>query len=113
MSTKSFSWNKSKQSQAQDKLATDVELTEHTWEIERICEFYHTSKDVGLTPDQVVLNRNEYGENKLTPPKKTPLWVKFLEQFTNFFSLLLLAGSILCFIGFSIDPEKDEVNLYL
>jgi len=112
-SEKSFSWNKSKQSKMEDKLATDVELTEHTWEIAQICEFYRTSPEHGLTPEQVILNRNEYGENKLTSPKKTPLWVKFLEQFTNFFSLLLLGGSILCFIGFSIDPDKDETNLYL
>ena len=112
-STKSFSWNKSKQSKVQDQLASDVELTEHTWEIPRIAEFYKTSTEVGLTPEQVILNRNEWGENKLTPPKKTPLWLKFLEQFTNFFSMLLLGGSVLCFIGFSIDPDKDETNLYL
>ena len=59
------------------------------------------------------MNRNQYGENKLTPPQKTPLYIKFLMQFTNFFSLLLLAGSILCFIGYSIDPDKDQTNLYL
>ena len=67
----------------------------------------------GLTPEQVILNRNEWGENKITPPKKTPLWIKFLEQFTNFFAMLLMAGGILCFVGFAIDPDKDEVNLYL
>ena len=82
MSTKSFSWNKSKQSQAQDKLATDVELTEHTWEIERICEFYHTSKDVGLTPDGR-LNRNGMARTSCSP---TP-WGQVLEQFTNFLAL--------------------------
>ena len=59
-----------------------------------------------------MLNRNEYGENKLTPPKR-PVVGQVLGAVHQLFSLLLLAGNILCFIGFSIDPEKDEVNLYL
>jgi len=42
-----------------------------------------------------------------------PWWLKFLLQFANFFALLLLGGGVLCFVGYSIDNEKDQTNLYL
>jgi hypothetical protein len=32
-------------------------------------------------------------------------------QFANFFALLLVGGSVLCFIGYSIDSEKDPTNV--
>lgn len=36
----------------------------------------------------------------------------YIEQYTNFFSLLLIAGGILCFIAYGID-QSDASNLYL
>ena len=47
----------------------------------------------------------------LTPPPETPAWVKFLEEMVGFFSLLLWAGSALCFAGYAIRSDLD--NLYL
>lgn len=37
----------------------------------------------GLTDEQVIENREKYGENILTPPPKTPLWKLFLEKFND------------------------------
>ena len=34
-------------------------------------------------------------------------------QYSNFFALLLIGAGILCFIGYAIDPDKDQTNLYL
>jgi len=40
--------------------------------------------------------------------------VKLLLNFTGLFNYVLIAGSILCFIGYSIQKEKsDKSNLYL
>ncbi len=36
----------------------------------------------------------------------------YIEQYTNFFSLLLIAGGILCFIAYGID-QSDPSNMYL
>jgi hypothetical protein len=36
----------------------------------------------------------------------------YLEQYTNFFSLLLIAGGVLCFVAYGID-QSDPSNLYL
>jgi len=56
------------------------------------------------------------GPNALTPPKKTPEWVKFCEQLFGGFALLLWIGAILCFIAYSIqvttveEPADDNVS---
>lgn len=49
--------------------------------------------------------------NKLSEKAATPEWVKFLQQLTGFFSLLLWGGSFLCFIGYGLRADLD--NLYL
>jgi sodium/potassium-transporting ATPase subunit alpha len=54
----------------------------------------------------------EFGENSLTEKKGTPWYVIFLKEQTGFFSLLLWGGSLLCFIGYGLDPLGVE-NLYL
>ena len=61
---------------------------------------------------QVEERRAKYGYNRLTPPKQTPAWLQFVLQFTNFFSLLLIAAGVLCFVAILIDPS-DETFLYL
>ena len=83
--------------------------------LEKLEEFYSTSVEKGLSSEQVAVNREKFGSNALTPPDKVPEWLKFLHQFTNFFALLLLGGSLLCYIGFGIDTERprDKSNLYL
>jgi sodium/potassium-transporting ATPase subunit alpha len=49
--------------------------------------------------------------NRLTPKKQKPEWLKFVEELTGFFALLLWGGSVLCFIGYALRGEQD--NLYL
>jgi len=50
--------------------------------------------------------------NMLTPPPTTPWWLLFFYHQTGFFSLLLWAASILCFVSYSLDPVGVD-NLYL
>ena len=37
----------------------------------------------GLTDKEVVKSREEYGENVLTPPKKTSLWRLYLDKYND------------------------------
>eukprot|EP00940_MAST-03C_sp_MAST-3C-sp2_P003414 g3414.t1 len=39
----------------------------------------------GLSESNAAMIRKQYGENRLTPPKTKPEWVKFCEQLTGFF----------------------------
>ncbi|XP_076050491.1 sodium/potassium-transporting ATPase subunit alpha-like isoform X1 [Oratosquilla oratoria] len=53
----------------------------------------------------------------LTPPKKTPEWVKFAKNLFGGFALLLWIGAILCFVAYSIESTSEEEpsndNLYV
>ena len=54
--------------------------------------------------------REQFGENRLTPPKTKAEWVKFCEHQSGFFSLLLWAGAILCFLGWGLQGAMDNVR---
>jgi sodium/potassium-transporting ATPase subunit alpha len=60
------------------------------------------------------LERNlEEGDNKLPEKKKTPGWVKFLVEISNWFSIMLWVGSILCIVTYGLAPDVNLPNLYL
>jgi magnesium-transporting ATPase (P-type) len=113
-----------------DALKQELDMDEHTISLEELKSRFGTTFDVeyadendkanskyvisnivGLTKAQVAEKVNEFGLNMLTPPATKPEWVKFCEQMTGFFSLLLWFGAILCFIAYGLRKEID--NLYL
>lgn len=49
----------------------------------------------GLTHAQVEENRKQYGDNLLTPPPKTSLWIQFLEKFNDPIIKILLVAWLL------------------
>ena len=110
---KSKSAKKAAQEERAAALRKDVDFVEHTWPEDKLYSHFGCSLENGLTNEGVLANRAKYGENRLTPPQVTPWYIKFLLQFSNFFALLLLGGGVLCFVGYSIDSEKDQTNLYL
>merc|ERR1740124_1609779 len=63
------------------------------------------------------VNFEEYGPNSLTPPPKTPEWVKFCQQMFSGFACLLWLGAFLCFLAYGIQAsayeEPPDDNLYL
>ena len=103
---------KSKEERQAD-LRKDVDFDEHRMAVEDICTKYGCTLEGGLPGPKVKENAELYGENRLTPPPTKPEWLKFVEQFTNFFAILLIGGAILCFVGYAIDPDKDQTNLGL
>ena len=59
-----------------------------------------THSPQGLTNRQVLESREKHGSNVLTPPEKEPLWVQFLEKFSDPLIIILLVAGILS-IGIS------------
>ena len=55
---------------------------------------------IGLTEEQVLHNRQQYGVNVLTPPEREPLWKKFLGKFSDPLIIILLVAGVLS-IGIS------------
>ncbi len=72
---------------------------------------FEVNANVGLSSDEAKLRLEKHGKNMLTPPEQTPAWVKFIQELTGFFSLLLWGGAILCFVGYSIDHSEDHLFL--
>ena len=57
----------------------------------------------GLTDEQVAINRETYGENKLEEKEKTPLIIKFLSQFKDPLIIILIIAAIISVI---VDPHE-------
>ena len=63
---------------------------------------YTTDPDRGLTTAKAKSNLERDGLNALTPPPKTPEWIKFMKCLFGGFALLLWLGAILCFVAYTI-----------
>lgn len=79
----------------------------HKLSIEDFYKKFNTSID-GLNLHVVDEYRNKYGMNCLSEKKQTPEILKFLKQFKNFFSILLLIGSLLSFISDKLIPNQGS-----
>lgn len=64
-------------------------------------ERHKTSLRDGLTKEEAARRLQTDGPNVLTPAKKKPEWLVFLEQFTSVFALLLWVGAFLSFVRVS------------
>ncbi|XP_054722785.1 sodium/potassium-transporting ATPase subunit alpha-like [Uloborus diversus] len=100
-----------------DDLKQEVQMDDHSIPLSELYQRLHTNPERGLTSSKAseVLARD--GPNALTPPKKTPEWVKFCKNLFGGFALLLWIGAALCFIAYSIQAstfeEAPDDNLYL
>jgi sodium/potassium-transporting ATPase subunit alpha len=88
-----------------------VETTEHKGSLTDVISKLATHEENGLSDEEHNLRLARDGENRLTPPKERSLWLKFLDELTGFFALLLWAGAGLCFMAYSL--QEDVSNLYL
>ncbi len=96
----------------------EMDIDEHLMELDEVFSKYGTDPVNGISESRVKDLREKYGYNELTPPEKTPAWVKFLKILFEGFSLLLWIGAIMCFIAFAIDKsangeEASADNAYL
>ena len=91
-----------------DDLKKEVELDVHSVPLTELAARYGTDLETGLTTKQARAANMKFGLNQLTPPAKTPKWVKFMKNLFTGFSLLLWAGDLLCFIAFGVQISKDS-----
>jgi sodium/potassium-transporting ATPase subunit alpha len=92
-------------------LKRNVAMTEHQEDFDALVKRLGSNIDKGLTSAQVTTLQEKWGKNCLTPPAEMHWFLKFILSLTDFFSLLLWGGGILCFIGYSLEGSMD--NLYL
>jgi len=106
----------SKKDKAAD-LRKEIEMEEHKMTLDELGDKFEIPRSdktfLGLSEQERERRAGIYGPNALSPPPETPEWIKFLKEMTGFFSILLWVGSILSFIGYAIDSDKDQSNLYI
>eukprot|EP00092_Neocalanus_flemingeri_P107949 GFUD01138573.1.p1 GENE.GFUD01138573.1~~GFUD01138573.1.p1 ORF type:complete len:1018 (+),score=307.35 GFUD01138573.1:120-3173(+) len=89
---------------------------EHTISLEELKERLETDYEAGLTKSEAADRLENFGPNSLTPPSKTPEWLKFCKTMFTGFAMLLWIAAILCFMAYGIDAAKGDPssdNLYV
>ncbi len=67
----------------------------------------------GLSPAQVEDSRARHGRNLITPPKRTPLWMLFLEKFKDpIIRILLVAAFLSLIIGFIHNEFAETIGIF-
>eukprot|EP00903_Cladosiphon_okamuranus_P018875 g17361.t1 len=106
-----FKKKKAEEGEKKD-LKANYTTEDHKTDIDALLRSLDTHPTNGMTKAAAEARLQAEGKNELTPPEETPWWLKFLEElFGNKFSLLLWAGAVLCFVGYSV--QQDVENLYL
>ncbi len=69
----------------------------YTWPVSDVLKRLET-RSTGLTEDEAQKRLQEYGPNRLSEPKRAAALNKFLSQFKDLFSALLIIAAILAFV---------------
>ena len=100
------------------KASEHYDVDEHTCTIQELSTIMTTEIDIedvtkskGLLEEVAAEKLKSEGKNVLSPPKKTPEWLKFLLHFTNFFMILLNVAGLLSCIAYVLD-KTQPINLY-
>ena len=68
----------------------------------------------GLTDAQVSESRDRYGENVLTPPKKTSLWKLYLEKYNDpIIKILLVAACVSLLLAFIESDFIETIGIFI
>lgn len=62
----------------------------------------------GLNNSEVLISRSKFGENVLTPPKKTPWWKLYLEKFKDPVIVILLIAAVISIIVGIVNGDYIE-----
>lgn len=68
----------------------------------------------GLSREQVVASRAKYGENVLTPPKKTSIWKLYIEKYNDpIIQILLVAAAVSFGLAFVNHDFMETIGIFL
>lgn len=73
------------------------DISKETWyslPVDTVVKGLDVDVSVGLSQDEVKKRREHFGLNQITPPKGTPLWLRFLMQFHQPLIYILLAATV-------------------
>ncbi len=68
----------------------------------------------GLNNEQVVASRAKYGENVLTPPKKTSVWKLYIEKYNDpIIRILLVAATVSFGLAFVNNDFMETIGIFI
>lgn len=70
-----------------------------------------TTSEHGLDEQEALRRFGEFGPNEIEEVRRTPLWVKFLRQFTHFLAVLLWIAAGLSFLSEYMSPGEGMFRL--
>lgn len=82
----------------------------HELSVEEAIHNLQSSKE-GLSKEEIERRFSSFGPNEIQEKRITPLYVKLLKQFFNFFAILLWIASGLSFLGEYLAPGEGNINL--
>ena len=78
--------------------------------VNEVKEEFNANLEIGLNKEEALERFNKYGPNALKEKKKTPLIVRFLEQFKDFMVIILLIAAVVSVV---INPEEWVESLII
>lgn len=91
----------------------NITSVDHSMPLKDLCQKLGIQDmEKGLSGQQASEKLIQFGENRLPEKKKTPGWIIFLHEITNWFAIMLWVGCILCFIAYGIQPSSGLGNVY-
>ena len=74
----------------------------------------HTDPHAGLSDEQVRTSRQQYGDNVLTPPKKTSLWKLYLDKYRDpIIQILLVAALVSLVLAFVEHDFVETLGIFI
>ncbi|MEN9250121.1 MAG: cation-transporting P-type ATPase [Gloeomargarita sp. GMQP_bins_120] len=71
----------------------------HALDVQQVLAYWQTEATVGLPAEEVARRYEQYGPNELPEQRRTPAWLKFLQQFHQpLLYILLVAGLVKAFL---------------
>ena len=71
-------------------------------------QLFNTDIKVGLTSEEVVRRKKQFGENKLKEKKKKSLFARFMAQFKDVMIIILLIAALVSFIIACVEQNPKE-----
>lgn len=101
-----------------EHLKKDIDIDDHKIPLEELLHRLKTDKDSGLSLEEANERLRMYGPNALTPPYRTPAWVKLIQNLFGGFNMLLWIAAGASLVGYFMEKKEygedtSADNLYL
>lgn len=85
-----------------------IDITAHRLDLDGLAREFKTDLTNGLTSAEAAARFARDGPNQLTPPARVPWFIRLFKHLVGGFQLMMIAGAILCFVVYGLDPTDTQ-----